>query len=417
MGSSLAPSGGLWRHRAAETALSSGDTCERKGGSGRRHSAIVRWICPANWRTLAPERDGGHTALLAVERPSRCVWVAWMSSLLLCADDRLLPPPIDVTRKIACRRTPFPGSVSGQDNGEAGTAPASASTMGVDRDAVQSQSDGPRSRGRGLLQAMEALTSRPVRSNRTGVVLHIGQVVDNPVDGTRGVILGWDPVPAAQLLAQATTIGKRRLSLTAVPKEPNNSPFYIVAVGRGQLPAHSVLPPGTLGLPGGVTYVPQWSLRPFHQPPQGTIHDQVPLRLPTWLASHGTFADNERLFTGYNSHSGRFVPSKILQDAYPSDDGVMRVARDPTYVAQAATKTATEALKAIEGKGGGNHMETNDKIIEVASAIIDSTHPTEELAVDLHNLASSMLGSDDDLSDDLSDGTEDAAALPDEEAE
>jgi hypothetical protein len=30
----------------------------------------ARWLCPATWRSTAPDVDGGHSALLAVERPS-----------------------------------------------------------------------------------------------------------------------------------------------------------------------------------------------------------------------------------------------------------------------------------------------------------------------------------------------------------
>lgn len=36
----------------------------------RETHMATRWICPATWRSFAPDVDGGHSALLAVERPS-----------------------------------------------------------------------------------------------------------------------------------------------------------------------------------------------------------------------------------------------------------------------------------------------------------------------------------------------------------
>ncbi|CAK9019788.1 unnamed protein product [Durusdinium trenchii] len=89
------------KHKALELELSEGQDCLAANGT-RKHRTRLRWLCPATWRSFAPDRDGGHTALLAVERPTGCDWVAWIASTLLCTW-RPLRPRASVVRQLSCR--------------------------------------------------------------------------------------------------------------------------------------------------------------------------------------------------------------------------------------------------------------------------------------------------------------------------
>ncbi|CAK0804326.1 unnamed protein product, partial [Prorocentrum cordatum] len=85
-------------------------------------------------RTEPPERDGGHSALLAVEQVGRCSWVAWFASLLLCAEERLMPPPAADLRTSCRERRPerAAASAAGGDGGEdAGLAAGAPAPPGV----------------------------------------------------------------------------------------------------------------------------------------------------------------------------------------------------------------------------------------------------------------------------------------------
>lgn len=178
LGEALASGHG--RHRAYETPLGPGDACDSSGA----HRASVRWLCPATWRTAAPDRDGGHTTLLAVEQPERCTWVAWVSSLLLCADPRLLPPPAQARRAV-CRSEEAGGAAAEESQGGSPTPrPHDASDDRlVPEPAVEKRE-------------LQAETSPeewpwPQQLDRTGVAFRVGEAVQSTVDGTRGVVVGW----------------------------------------------------------------------------------------------------------------------------------------------------------------------------------------------------------------------------------
>ncbi|CAL1142574.1 unnamed protein product [Cladocopium goreaui] len=100
---------GSQRRRALELDLAEGQDCRAANGT-RKHRVRVRWLCPATWRSTAPDLDGGHSALLAVERPSGdlaesvgcCDWVVWVTSTLLCTW-RPLRPAASSAQEVQCQ--------------------------------------------------------------------------------------------------------------------------------------------------------------------------------------------------------------------------------------------------------------------------------------------------------------------------
>lgn len=281
------------RHRAVEVRFGRGDVCSTSRAGGMRHHRVsVRWVCPASWRSASPERDGGHTSLIAVERPSRCAWVAWVASLLVCADERLLPSPVEPTRQIICRH---------QNEESAPRVSDALLPLGSDRSKPQ-QTPGHQ---RSLAKRDSAIKSTAHHEQasdlgRAGGAFQIGQVVHNLVDGTHAVVVGWD----GHLHTQDPS-ANRRFPL-------DNVPHYLVLLSAGELPALGALPSGSFGIPGRLASVPQTALRAWH----GVWGAPPPVRLP--------HAVQGRYFVVYNRSEMRFVPTKALLGEHIDHDDVER---------------------------------------------------------------------------------------------
>ncbi|OLP87385.1 Pentatricopeptide repeat-containing protein, chloroplastic [Symbiodinium microadriaticum] len=200
-----------------------------------RHSAR-RFICPANWLSSAPDTAGGHSALIAVERPRGCRWVAWVATLLLCADPRLRPPPAEERRAIHCKR-------GGRNEEAEGSQPRHPSVLGEAKTFDEADN--------------RAVEAAPPRRDRSGILFRVGQIVVNVADGTLSVVVGWDRKPNPKILAL------RRHSL---PEESTSSPHCLLAALAGQLPQADVLRSDAMGLPGKISYVSQDQLRVYHGP-------------------------------------------------------------------------------------------------------------------------------------------------------
>mmetsp|Transcript_40032 Transcript_40032/g.110223 ORF Transcript_40032/g.110223 Transcript_40032/m.110223 type:complete len:1068 (-) Transcript_40032:93-3296(-) len=302
-----------WRHSVIETQLGPGERCnDDHTASDSRHRAVVRWFCPRTWLAAPPERKGGHTALVLVERLAPCLWVAWMATLLLCADDRLRPHASE-TQPITCNRTdsiatlgrgaaPLPVEQVAPHEAEAplvahgssvvaeapvpkATTPsfsqaaeASATTvlaaqgpdaapslMKVSADAEAAAADVAVA---GSSAAAVVPSHGPARTSRKDVRVWIGQVVESLRDGSRGVVVGWDLTPRALLLQgrklqQQLAENARSSSQASLQSQV---PHVLVLACLGQLPVFGALTVGEFGLPGRATYVPQTSLRPAPWP-------------------------------------------------------------------------------------------------------------------------------------------------------
>eukprot|EP00913_Durusdinium_trenchii_P024162 g22686.t1 len=162
----------------------------------RKHRTRLRWLCPATWRSFAPDRDGGHTALLAVERPTGCDWVAWIASTLLCTW-RPLRPRASVVRQLSCR------SEKGQRD------------VAKPEELIKRES-AVRPAAPKLPAAFEEHT------DRSGILYHVGQRVVVLSDGTEGIIIAWDKTPRADLLA-----------LRLDDDDMSQSPHFLLAAVRG----------------------------------------------------------------------------------------------------------------------------------------------------------------------------------------
>eukprot|EP00439_Symbiodinium_sp_Y106_P033979 s1424_g4.t1 len=217
---------------AAELTLQSGEVCRSSNGT-EHHQVHLRFICPANWLSSAPDTAGGHSALIAVERPQGCRWVAWVATLLLCAEPRLRPPPAEERRAIHCR--------DGNEEAE-GSQPRHPSVAGE---------------AETIHEADSAVEGAP-RRDRSGIMFRVGQIVVNVADGTLSVVAGWDREPNPKILAL-----RRRQNL---PDESTSSPHCLLAALAGQLPQAGILRSDAMGLPGKISYVSQDQLRAYHGP-------------------------------------------------------------------------------------------------------------------------------------------------------
>eukprot|EP00931_Biecheleriopsis_adriatica_P067302 TRINITY_DN41465_c0_g1_i1.p1 TRINITY_DN41465_c0_g1~~TRINITY_DN41465_c0_g1_i1.p1 ORF type:complete len:717 (-),score=108.71 TRINITY_DN41465_c0_g1_i1:122-2272(-) len=268
---------GRGHHRAMEMELPEGSVC--RGTNGTLHRTRVRWICPANWQKAAPDKDGGHTALVAVERPSGCDWVAWMASLLLCSDVRLLPPSSEASsRSISCRSSADAQSVNEMP------VPDRGGFVGF------GESDAA------LLQEESFL-----RERTADLQFHVGQSVEVSADGTEGVVVGWDLEPDTRILHLATA---RQSASSAT------GAHYLVMAMRGQLPLIGALPFGAFRLPGHAFYLPQDALVRVERP-AGGAHPSRSLTLPP--------AVEKFFFQGMSSDGERYVPAPWLARRYPLD--------------------------------------------------------------------------------------------------
>lgn len=295
-----------------------GDACHLPGGrSPRRWQASVRWLCPATWRSASPERDGGHTSLLATEHPAPCEVVLWVSSLLICSDERLLPAPAAPKRRIACRGRSGAGS--------AAPGPDVASAAGARPPAVRGEGGREPDRGRRAPSRAKAPARPPQRGRRAGAAFGVGQVVEVPADGTRGVVLGWDAAPSPRLLAASG----------AAAAEARGA-HYLVVAGRGQLPLRGVLPPGLLGLPLRAAYLPQAALRAWRGPHSA----EPPVRLPP--AALGRF------FTGYDQERRQFVPAEGLSARYRTEDDAGAAESREADLAEELAEKRQELLRKLE---------------------------------------------------------------------
>jgi len=333
------------RHQAAELLLERGGSC---GTSF--HSASVRWICPSSWRTVSPEIDGGHTALLAVERPSRCKWVAWVASMLVCAEKRLLPAPASPVQQIICKIQPKAngelfesssssssrrsGSVSDSDGASAGVAAqASASHSNTDVGSHERPSQ-PQQQQRGTQKQQEMELGRLqgllLQSlGRPGGLFEIGQIVENLADGTRAVVMGWDGGPGMDnRLAEAEEMGPRAAATVAAGSSGAtvaSSPHYLLLLAAGQLPAFGQLTAEIWGdRPGRVAVVPQAYLRLWRGGPRHTSLSSGALAAASTAATTAAAAApaatpiqlprgaEGRLFQSYDYTLRRFTPTEEL---------------------------------------------------------------------------------------------------------
>lgn len=279
---------------------------------------------------MSPEMDGGHTALLAVERPSRCKWVAWVASVLVCAEERLLPEPTSPRQQISCKVQPkaqdeplesgssSSRSMSSRSSGSgssdpvdpssglaaqastrhSGTVVASHERLSQPQQPQQQQQEADLERLRGLLQQ---------NLGRPGGVFEIGQVVENLADGTRAVVVGWDGGPTETELAGAH-------AAASVASSPN----YLLLLAAGQLPAFGRLTSEIWGdRPGRAAVVPQAYLRLWRGGRRHTSSSETsvvaaaaaaaappPIRLPRGAEG--------RLFRTYDHSLRRFTPSEEL---------------------------------------------------------------------------------------------------------
>merc|ERR1740121_2938918 len=124
-----------------------------------------------------------------------------MSSLLLCADERLLPPPIVPRSNISC------------------VAPQAASAEAPEEPEMRLGEDSMRT------------PSGPERLRE--VAVRVGQVVDNLYDGTRGVVVAWHLPPDGKLLEAAGWAA-------------DTTCHCLVMAAAGQLPVVGTLESGTL---------------------------------------------------------------------------------------------------------------------------------------------------------------------------
>lgn len=341
-------------HRAAEAILAPGDVCAEGN-----HRATVRWICPATWRARAPQREDGHTALIAIERSAQCEWVAWVASLLLCSDWRLLPPSGEA-RRIQCRRRaaeaalaePMPQDNDGerqpQRNLAAGPTTATVST------------GHPSSVG-------AVVPTHAPRLDRAGVAFRVGQIVNNVVDGTRGVVVGWDIQWSSRPLVAGPAASE-----TA---NGDVEPYYVVLADANHLPLHGALKSGTLPYPGRTAYVAQRALSAWHGP-RGAAS---PVRLPKTALGP--------LFARYDPNSFRFVPSQQLRELYPVDgDGE----GDNTPSGTTGMAPPTEGSETTAHIPRDELLEAAANTLEmrvVAASDFASTH----LAMESHTLAEATL--------------------------
>jgi len=345
------PASGSRRHHAAEFLLGRGGSC---GTSF--NSASVRWICPSSWRTVSPEMDGGHTALLAIERPSRCKWVAWVASMLVCAEERLLPQPSSPVQQISCRvqpkahGEPLESSSSGGSDSDASSA--SGAEVAAQTSALRHSGTEAASRER---QFYLAQLQRELLQNlgRPGGQFEIGHIVENLADGTLAVVVGWDGGPA--------------MNGRPADEEAN----YLLLLAAGQLPAFGRLAAEIWGdRPGRAAVVPQTDLKLWRGGARRTSSSREasaagaaaaaapppPIRLPRGAEG--------RLFHAYDYSLRRFTPTEELLGQHvasyrrQSGSGVYDVAvgasesrRGKSDIA-AATSDATEDLDAMLSEVG-----------------------------------------------------------------
>eukprot|EP00929_Paragymnodinium_shiwhaense_P057227 TRINITY_DN28638_c0_g1_i1.p1 TRINITY_DN28638_c0_g1~~TRINITY_DN28638_c0_g1_i1.p1 ORF type:complete len:937 (+),score=191.07 TRINITY_DN28638_c0_g1_i1:40-2850(+) len=303
-------------HRAMEVELNERGTCDRSSSSSSstaaahstNHKVLVRWVCPWTWKNSPPERMGGHTSLVLVERPSPCTLVLWMVSLWLCSDDRLRPLPAEATR-MTCNQTS-----SGRSTKPAAeeAAVASAGSAAV-ADAAGKQEPWRREPRKEFLETQEP------KADRSAIDVWVGQLVVNTADGTTSVVIGWDSdqrqfpgsMFAQQGIAEPSEGGNAK---PAGVMDGAAQPHVFALACHGQVPVHGLLQAGVLGLPGRVSYVPQSMLRPLRV----GSYENLRLKLPA--AAIGV------LFSGYDAEHGRFLPVPRLEALYPLDAGAVAAA-------------------------------------------------------------------------------------------
>ncbi|CAK9019771.1 unnamed protein product [Durusdinium trenchii] len=292
------------KHKALELELSEGQDCLAANGT-RKHRTRLRWLCPATWRSFAPDRDGGHTALLAVERPTGCDWVAWIASTLLCTW-RPLRPRASVVRQLSCRS-------------EKGQRDVAKPEELIKRFLDQSGAPPPHRRNTRESAVRPAAPKLPAafeeHTDRSGILYHVGQRVVVLSDGTEGIIIAWDKTPRADLLA-----------LRLDDDDMSQSPHFLLAAVRGHFPATGALAHGAVDVPGHVAYIAQEDLvllsgdfEPGQLPPGFAKYFDESGRPLTWLAK---FYPADQWFGG----AGGAYPSLAQESAeMPWQDRVQDV--------------------------------------------------------------------------------------------